>query len=86
MKIVETTILESSIRIRLADHPDHELATHWIELEVPIAGLELPSKPHDLGDPETRLLAEVRLAALRHARDAIGAETQRLASLVDQKR
>jgi hypothetical protein len=85
LKLTETTVSATAIRMRLADEAGSE-ASAWIEFQVPLAGLELPRNPTDLGDPNTRLLAEVRLAALRAARDAIGVETQRLSDLVDRKR
>ena len=42
-----------------------------------------PKRPRD---PELQYLAEVRLAALRYARDVIGEETQRLSSLAGRNR
>jgi hypothetical protein len=83
MEHVETTILATTIRMRYANDPDRAKATEWFEFEVPIAPLSLPSASGDiaLGELRTRLLASVELATLRYVRDAIGAETQRLAGL-----
>lgn len=82
MKIVETTILENSIRMRLADQFDPTKATEWIELLVPMTALRHPrDEKRPLGDPDTQMVAEVREAALRYARQTIVDETQRLALL-----
>lgn len=81
---VETTISETTIRIRYADHHDPAQATQWFAFEVPIGpGLTLPTHSGDiaLGAISTRLFASIQLAALRSVRDLIGEETQRLASL-----
>ncbi len=82
---VETTISGATIRMRLANHADPLKATEWVELCVPTDGkLSLPNaygQDNPLGDLHTRRLASIQLAVLRHVRDAIGEETQRLASL-----
>jgi hypothetical protein len=83
MKLIETTVLETTVRMRYADNADPAKAKEWFAFEVPIAPLSLPSHSGDiaLGDHHTRLFASVQLAALRYVRDAIGEETQRLAGL-----
>jgi hypothetical protein len=83
---VETTISETTIRIRYADHSDPAQATNWFAFEVPIGpDLMLPNhtggRDIALGELPTRLFASIQLAALRYVRDAIGEETQRLAGL-----
>jgi hypothetical protein len=83
MKLVETKISGATVRMRYADHPDSALATQWIDFQVPIAVLMASDQRTPLGDVEERYLAETHLAGLRHAREIIGAETQRLAQLVD---
>ncbi|MBJ7542335.1 hypothetical protein [Rhodomicrobium udaipurense] len=83
MKLIETTITGTSVRMRYADHEDAAKATQWVDFQVPISELHLPSETA-LGDPEPRSLALVRLAALRYARDVIGSETQRLSNLVNR--
>ncbi len=85
MKLIATTITETAVRMRFADAEDETRATKWIDFQVPLDGLKLPSDT-GLGDPETHFLATVRQAALRYARDIIGDETRRLASLRDQMR
>ena len=83
MKLIETTILETTVRMRYADNADPTKAKEWFAFEVPIAPLTLPSASgdHSLGDHHIRHLASIQQAALRYVRDAIGEETQRLASL-----
>jgi hypothetical protein len=83
MTIVETTISGLTVKIRLADNTDPAAATEWVELAVLLAPLTLPSSGGDLplGEPNTRRLAAIQLAALRRARDVIGTETQRLVGL-----
>jgi hypothetical protein len=81
---IETTISETTIRMRYADHNDPAQATQWFAFEVPIGpGLTLPTHGGDvaLGALPTRLFASIQLAVLRYVRDAIGEETQRLAGL-----
>jgi hypothetical protein len=86
MKLIETTVLETTIRMRYADDADPAKATQWIDFQVNLADLVLPDAPDQkLGDLESHYLAVIRQAALRYARDTIGAETQRLARLASQK-
>jgi hypothetical protein len=84
MTLIETIVSETSIRMRYADHEDPVRATQWLDFKVLIADLKSPDQHNLLGDPETRFLAEVRLAALRHARDIIGDETKRLSNLANR--
>jgi hypothetical protein len=84
MKLIETKILETTVRMRYADDADPAKASQWIDFQVPLAELLSPNGRVELGDPESRYLAEIRLVALRYVRDAIGAETQRLSSLADR--
>jgi hypothetical protein len=39
MKLVQTTIEETTVRMRLADHADPTEAVEWIEFQVPLSGL-----------------------------------------------
>jgi hypothetical protein len=83
---VETTISETAIRMRLANNGDPLAATEWFEFSLPLtAPLTLPNNSGGaeipIGPLHTRQLASIQLAALRYVRDAIGEETQRLASL-----
>ena len=81
MKLVETKISETAIYMRYADNPDIAKAMVWIDFQVAIADLIAVDQRTPLGDVEERYLAEIHLAALRHVRDTIGVETQRLSSL-----
>jgi hypothetical protein len=84
MKLIETAVLETTVRMRYSDNADPEKAKEWFEFEAPIAPLTLPTGSGEvpLGKLHSRYLASIQLAALRYVRDAIGAETQRLAGLV----
>jgi hypothetical protein len=85
MNIVQTTIGETSVQMRLADNADAQAATQWIEFCVPIAELKAPGGS-SLGVLEGYYLAELRLAALRYVRDVIGGETQRLSEFAGRIR
>ncbi len=84
MKLVETKISETAIHMRYVDNADSAQATEWIDFQVPIAGLIAHDQRTPLGDVEERLLAETHLAALRHMREFIGAQTQRLSGLANK--
>ena len=86
MQLIETTVTATAVRMRYANSPDPTKATEWLDFQVPMDGLMIPlhQREEPLGDqPDIRLLAEVRLAALRRVRGVIGAETQRLSALRD---
>jgi hypothetical protein len=84
MTLVETTILSATIRMRYADNADPAKATEWIDIQTALPGL-MNRHGHPLGkEPDLYFLAEVRLAALRFAQEAIDAETRRLANLADR--
>ena len=83
MKHIETTISETTIRMRLADNADPAQASESIELRFALKPLMF-DKDNRLGDPELRYLLATHQAALHRARDAINAEIQRLADLEEQ--
>ena len=84
-KLVETSISESAIRLRYADHSDPAQATEWIDLQVKLAPLLDPSdKKQPLGPPERHFLGGVQLAALFQAQDAINTEIRRLREIARQ--
>ena len=87
MQLIQTTILQNSVRMRYADHADPAKATEWLDFQVPIEGLTLPNVDREvpLGDHESRFLGSIQQAALRRVRDLIGEETQALASRVGRK-
>lgn len=80
LKHVETTVGETTIQMRYADHPDPAKATEWFDFQVKIADLRMVSGT-PVKDLESHYLAVVRQVALRYVRDVIGEETQRLATL-----
>lgn len=87
LSLVSTTITDTHIKMRIADHKDTDKATQWLEFQVPLKDLEITlsaTAKMPLSDPEIVQLLEVHLAALRRARDVIGAETQRYAKLRDR--
>jgi hypothetical protein len=84
MKLIETTLSETSVHLQLADDADLEKATEWLEFEVPLAPLMI-DELNKLGNPATRHLSTIQVAALRYVRDAIVDETQRLARLLDRR-
>jgi hypothetical protein len=81
MKLIETAISETSVWMRYADETNPDDATQWVDFQIPLKNLAHPFGSSPLGDPESSLLAEVRLSALRAVRDVIGGEIQRLTTL-----
>ena len=85
MKLVETTVSEDFVRLRLADDASWAKAAEWVDLRAPLQSLR-----HRRGDPiappESQLLLEVQIAALRHAQAAIRTEIGRLEGLVGRSR
>jgi hypothetical protein len=73
MKLIETTISETTIRMQYADDPDPEKAQEWLDFQVPLPSLMLP-RSEVLGETRERTLRQVRLAALRYVQDVIAAE------------
>lgn len=83
MHLIETTILEKSVRLRLADNFDPAKASEWIDIHVLISNLKGETgKPLD--DPQTMRLALVQRAALRYAQDTITDETRSLLAKADR--
>ena len=82
---IETMIAGNTIRMRLVDDPAAETPALWIAFAAPLDKLTLASlggtSEHPLGPPDKQYFSSIQLAALRYVRDAIGVETQRLASL-----
>lgn len=82
MQLIETRISAAAVHTRYANDPDVAKATEWFDFQVPLEPLRAPiGHGEPLGDPETRYLVEVRLAALRYLRDVITEEIQRLSNL-----
>jgi hypothetical protein len=44
MKLIETTVSETTVHLQLADDADLERATEWFEFEVPLEGLVIVRK------------------------------------------
>jgi hypothetical protein len=84
MKLIETTISETTIRMQYADDPDPEKAQEWLDFQVPLKGMELPSGP--LGDSRERSLRLIQAAALRKVRDLVDDEIRAALSPSDTKR
>ena len=77
MKLVETVVTDTAVRIRLADDSDRLKAQSWIDCQLQRAGLVRRS-----GTPATNLddlpLPIVRRVILENVRAAIDAEIDRL--------
>lgn len=86
MKLTETSVTETAIRMRFADDVDPAKATQWLDFQVPLAGLLHPNNQVELVQPDLQFLGEVRRAALAYARGIIADETQRIAALLDRRR
>jgi len=88
MKLVQTSVTETAVHMRYADHTDPSKAAFWVDFQVPLIELKVPAGQGEdkLGNPELRLLSEAQLGALRYARGLIGDETQRLSKLLDPTR
>ena len=85
MKLVATTVSETSLRMRYADNADAQLSTEWIEFRLKISDLRRPSDT-PIANPELLPLAELHRAALQHARDVLDSEIQRLRELEGRRR
>ena len=84
MKLIETTVSETTVLMQLADDADPERATEWFEFEVALQGLVIDTEENPLGDPAKRRLATIQRAALHRVLGAITAEIARLAILADR--
>ena len=80
MQLIETSISEKSVMMRLANDAAKENATELLEFVVPLEPLMLDER-NPLGNPGKRHLASVQRAALRYVQDAIYEEMQRLSAL-----
>ena len=84
MKLIETTVSETTVHMQFADDADPERASEWLDFQVPLAGLVADAEENPLGDPAERRLATIQRAALHHVQVAITAEIARLAILADR--
>jgi hypothetical protein len=82
MKVIETTVSETTVHMQLADDPDLEKAAAWIEFEVPLEPLMIDNL-NKLGRPGRRVLAVIQVAALHHARTAINDQIHALSTRDD---
>ena len=69
--------------MRLSNNPEQDKATEWLTLSVP-ANLPFESAQRPILPLEIERVAIVQQAVLRYAREAIAAETQRLATLTNR--
>lgn len=78
MKLIETTISDTSVHMRIADNSDPAKAKQWIDFQVPLDALLDPEASQEipLGPASKRHLRSIRAAALRHARGLIVDEIQ----------
>jgi hypothetical protein len=87
ISLIKTTISETVIRMRYADHANSKEATEWIDFQVPLEPLMIPDSGGQfrLDDPELRFLGSVHQAALLRVRELISAEIQRLVTRVSRR-
>ncbi len=73
LKLIETSVTEEFVTLRLADETDEDEATESVEFEVPLDVLKLPTASGEvpLGDARKRYLASIQVAALCYMRDAL---------------
>jgi hypothetical protein len=83
MKLIETTVLETTVRLRYAD--DVTAPTEWLDFQVGNQNLKLPSG-EIIADRDFRPLAALQLAALRHVHAAIDAEIARIRDQLTRSR
>ena len=77
MEVIATHIDNDAITIKLADNAED--LKRWIEIRFPIDALPDPyEKGQPLTDIEAKYVAEIRLSALRAARDVIGEHMRRI--------
>lgn len=82
MKLIETIVSETTVRMRYANNADPAKATQWFDFQFLTAELQTEAEGNSpIGDPESRYVGEVRRAALRRARALIDPEMKRLADL-----
>jgi hypothetical protein len=78
MKLVETAIRATTIRLRYANADDPSTATEWIDIQFAADDLKHPSTGNSLGDLAPKFLLEIQATVLHRARDEIDGEIQRL--------
>ncbi len=83
MKLIETTVSETTVRMRYADNADAAKATQWVDIQVPIAGLVRGSGT-PLSDPSGLKLSITQATVLHAVQDLIGVEMSRLANLANR--
>jgi hypothetical protein len=83
MTLVETTISETSITMRLSDSSDKEDSKEWAIFEVPTDRNFITAKGPIRLPLEIEPVAVVQAAVLRYVRGAIDAEMARLSNLLD---
>jgi hypothetical protein len=77
MKLIETVISETSIRLRYADETDPTKAVEWVDVQFALSGLKNPED----AKPELQYVAELQRAALDRLQAVLSGEIQRLRSL-----
>ena len=70
MKIIETRVTSTTIHMWLANDPELQNATEWLEVELPINSLARTEGRHALVD--------LRLEVLRTIRNAVDHELEQL--------
>ncbi len=83
--IIETTIGDKTIKMRLATDQDPAKADEWFELVFQIEKLVIPNRlggQNPIGDLGLRQLSVIQAAALHYVRETIANENERLSTLL----
>ena len=80
MKLIETSVSETSIRLRYADETDPAKAAEWIDMQFALSSL--PDRNLNTEQPtELQYLAELQRAVLDRLQAILNSEIQRHRSL-----
>lgn len=85
MKLIETCVAETTVRMRFADNADATKASEWIDFQLPTANLKRESDTR-ISTPALVPLGAIRVAALQHVRDVIDEEIRNAQGQLDRNR
>jgi hypothetical protein len=82
MKLIETTVSETTVRMRYADNADPAKASQWIDFQVPLAELAegTGARKTHLDRLEARFLGAIQEAALHYMQDVVAKEIRETAT------
>ena len=76
MKIIETRVTATTIHMWLANDPELQNATEWLEVELPLHSLVLAQEGKSLDDFRRAVLSTIR-NAVESELDQLGSPTRR---------